>query len=209
MSRRDAVVLVGLGLLVGGVWQVGEAVYVHTRGILAQHLLRSAWDRTLAGEHRVRPWPWADSWPVARLRVPRLGIETFLLADANGRALAPGAGQRNDAGSRFLESVAVGDDLYVETADGAQRRYRIRDTRIADAAKARVPLTVDLPLLTLVTDYPFDAPGRGGPLRYVVTAEELHGRALARAPGAGNPARSAALPVSAAGGAAGAIPARP
>lgn len=198
MTRRAAMVLVALGLVVGGVWQLGEAGYIHAKALLAQHLLHSAWERTRAGETRVRPWPWADTWPVARLRVPRLGIDSIVLADASGRTLAFGPGllsgtampgqtgnsvitAHRDTQFRPLKSVQVGDDIYVETTDGREYRYRVRDTKVVESDKARMAIETNVPVLTLVTCYPFDALVPGGPLRYLVTAEGLRGPSLARA----------------------------
>jgi hypothetical protein len=59
-------------LLVLGVWQLGEGLYIQAKAQLAQILVRSAWERTLAGERQVKPWPWADTWPVARHPAPEV-----------------------------------------------------------------------------------------------------------------------------------------
>jgi sortase (surface protein transpeptidase) len=42
---------------------------------------------------------------------------------------------------------------------------------VVDSRSTRIALRSDVPRLTLVTCYPFDAIEPGGPLRYVVTAE--------------------------------------
>src|SRR5688500_11563212 len=52
-----------------GVWQLANGAYIHAKAWLAQRLIASAWARTLEGEREVKPWPWADTWPVARLKV--------------------------------------------------------------------------------------------------------------------------------------------
>jgi sortase A len=36
----------------------------------------------------VKPWPWADTWPVARIAVPRLSVQAVVLAESSGQALA-------------------------------------------------------------------------------------------------------------------------
>lgn len=211
MTRRTALTLVALGLLLGGVWQLGEAAYIHAKALLAQVLLRTAWERTRAGETRVRPWPWADTWPVSRLRVPRLDMDLIVLADSSGRTLAFGPGHlsgsaqpgtsgntvisaHRDTHFRKIKSIVADDDLYLETADGRRHRYRVRDTRIVDSGKARMVMETDVPMLTLVTCYPFDAVIPGGPLRYVVTAVEVRGPALAGAPGLPGTRASIATP---------------
>ena len=59
--------------LVVGAWELGQGAWIHARAWVAQALLKRAWVRTAAGETRVKPWPWADTWPVARIEIPRLG----------------------------------------------------------------------------------------------------------------------------------------
>jgi sortase A len=71
-------------------WQFGAAAYIHAKALLAQALLARAWDRTLAGERAVRPWPWADMHPIARLRAPAHGRDLIVLDGASGQALAFG-----------------------------------------------------------------------------------------------------------------------
>jgi sortase A len=79
-------------LLFVGVYQVAQAAYIHVKAQFAQFLLRKSWERTMAGAKAVKPWPWADTWPVARLEVPRLGVDQLVLADASGEAMAFGPG---------------------------------------------------------------------------------------------------------------------
>src|SRR5256885_14523208 len=64
--RKLALALLVLLFLVG-VWQIGKGLYIQAKAQLAQVLVRDAWARTLAGERQVKPWQWADTWPVARL----------------------------------------------------------------------------------------------------------------------------------------------
>ncbi len=178
--------LVVLLLALGG-WQAGHGAFIYAKAALAQVLLRAAWAETLAGEARARPWPWADTWPVARLRVPRLGIDQIVLAGASGRTLAfgpghvdgtpaPGApgnavlGGHRDTHFRFLERLEPGDELILDTAAGEQRRYRVAGSQVVDHRKARIGLAAAEPRLTLITCWPFDALRPGGPLRYVVEA---------------------------------------
>ena len=75
-----------------GVWQLGLGAWIHAKAMLAQSLLETAWSETLRTGKEVKPWPWADTWPVARLTVPRLGIRRIVLAGASGSSLAFGPG---------------------------------------------------------------------------------------------------------------------
>lgn len=185
---RPAVAALGLLLAGTGLWQLGAASVIHAKAWLAQVLLERAWADTLAGQARVRPWPWADIAPVARLQVPDLGIDQIVLAGANGRTLAFGpahldgtappakAGHSVLTGHRdthfaFLRNLRVGSELRLQGRDGAWRRYRAREARVIDARHAWLGSGGGRHALTLVTCYPFDALEPGGPLRYVVSAE--------------------------------------
>src|SRR5256884_6616698 len=64
--------IVFITLLVAlGAWQLGRGAWIQAKAWLAQSLIAHAWARTLSGERQAKPWPWADTWPVARLTVPR------------------------------------------------------------------------------------------------------------------------------------------
>ena len=177
-------------LLALGCWQLGEGSWIYAKARLAQGLLQRAWTRTLAGETQAKPWPWADTWPVARLTVPRLGIDQIVLEGAYGRTLAFGPGHvessrplgesgaiiltgHRDTHFAFVRRLETGDALMLETAAGRSLRYRVTDTRVVDSRLASAGIDVRSPVLTLVTCYPFDAIAPGGPLRYVVTADLL------------------------------------
>lgn len=187
IPRRVVVRALALLLLLLGGWEVGAAAYVHAKAHLAQHLLAVAWQRTRAGESAVRAWPGADTWPVARLVVPRLAVERLVLADAAPRSLAFGPGHLSGtalpgaagnsvlAGHRdthfaFLRDLVPGDDVLVEAASGPPRPFRVVAARVTHADDATVAAEHDGPRLTLVTCWPFDAVRPGTPWRYVVIA---------------------------------------
>ncbi len=175
-------------ILAFGFWQTGQAAYIHAKAALAQVLLDRAWTATLAGGARVRPWPWADTWPVARLQVPALGVDQFVLAGASGRNLAfgpghldstalPGApghsilGGHRDTHFAFLQNLAPGWDLRIQKPDGQWQSYEVIASDVIDSRKARLHQDRDTTAITLVTCFPFDAITPGGPLRYLVFAE--------------------------------------
>jgi sortase A len=81
-------------------------------------------------------------------------------------------GGHRDTSLAFLERVAVGERLVVETMDGARITYRVTGHRVVDASRPWPSPEVPERRLTLVTCYPFDAIVPGGPLRYLVFAEE-------------------------------------
>ena len=187
-ERRTLAHAFALLLLLAGSWQLGGGLYIRAKAILAQILVRDAWERTLGGEHQAKPWPWADTWPVARLSVPEQDVDLFVLAGANGRTIAFGPGHvfgtalPGDAGNsvigghrdthlRFLRDTKIGTEMRVQRADGTWRRYRVDAAAVLDQKDVWITRQDDLTLLTLVTCYPFDALRPGGPQRYVVFAE--------------------------------------
>jgi sortase A len=166
----------------------GNGLYIFAKARLAQVLLHSAWMRTQSSGTPVKPWPWADTHPVARLIAPAQDADLLVLSGASGRSLAfgpghlPGSVNPGDPGNsvivahrdthfRFLQRVAAGDALLVEGQDGARRRFLVRRTYVADFRALNIPRDTPVPTLTLVTCFPFDAVNPGGPWRYVVVAE--------------------------------------
>jgi sortase A len=175
-----------IALLVGG-WHLGQAAYITAKAELAQVLIGKAWQRTLAGERAVKPWPWADTWPVARLEVPGHDVDLFVLAGANGRTIAFGPGHvfgtsnpgeagnsaiggHRDTHLRFLKGVRVGERLAIERPDGRRIAYRVSDARVVDKSAVEVLSQDGADRLTLITCWPFDALRAGGSERYVVEA---------------------------------------
>lgn len=178
--RRLGVAAVAAGslLLTGGLWLPAKAA-------VAQLLLRHAWARSHPGP--VRPWPWARTWPVARLRVPRLGVDRIVLAGDQGAALAfapghvdgtappgtPGnvviAGHR-DTVFAFLSELRLGDAIELESSAGARQLYAVTGSEVVHERDTTVLEATFEATLTLVTCYPLDGTRPGGPLRYVVRA---------------------------------------
>ena len=187
MTRRT--LLIGAVALFAGVglWQLGQGAWIYVKARLAQRLLQRAWARTLRGEPEARPWPWADTWPVARLQVPAHGVDLIVLAGVSGRTLAFGPGHapgsavpgapgtaivagHRDTHFRFLERLKQGDEIIVEVPGLRRSRLRVQETSVVDSRTAVIRTEDRSARLVLVTCYPFDAVRPGGPLRYVVTA---------------------------------------
>jgi sortase A len=189
MRRRGArLVFVVLVALAVGFGAAGGRIYA--KAWVAQRLLHRAWMATQASGDAVKPWPWADTWPVARLSVPDRGIDLIVLADASGRSMAFGPGLvagsappgavgntilsgHRDTQFRFLQDLALGDRIRLETRDGTHYDYVVTGTLVIDARSVEIPWDTDDARLTLVTCFPFDALVPGGPLRYVVQADRV------------------------------------
>lgn len=171
-----------------GIWQCAGATYIYAKAVVAQVLLERAWNQSLITHVPAKPWPWADTTSIARLRLKRLGIDQIVLTGDSGRTLAFGPGWsessvkpgeagvsvisgHRDTHFSFLRHVEINDEIDVETSTG-HFRYRVMERRIVDSTRAMLPLSLpnDSPTLELVTCYPFDAVIPGGPLRYVIKA---------------------------------------
>ena len=186
--------LAAAALLLASLVLFGEGLFIHAKGLLAQ-VLERAFAATVASGRAVKPWSWADTWPVARIEVKRLQARTIALAGSSGQALAFGPGhveQTADAGERgialyaahrdthfrFLKDVAIGDEIAVTRRDGKTVRYRADRASIVRFDQSGLdPLTGGYDLV-LSTCWPFDAV-TPGPLRYLLHAtmiEEAAGR---------------------------------
>lgn len=186
-AQRRVRLALAIALLALGGWQFGRGAWLQAKAWLAQVLIAQAWQRTLAGDARAKPWPWADTWPVARLSVPSLGIERYVLEGADGAALAFGPGHlrgtalpgeqgnsviggHRDTHLAFLRRLAPGAQIVVETRSGGRRRYAVRYTQVLDRYDIWATRQEGPARLTLVTCFPFDALRAGGTQRYVVWA---------------------------------------
>jgi len=180
------------GALPGLLILAGALVFAHgalipAKAALAQVLLERAWTRTLAGEDAARPWPWADTWPVAVVEAPRLNARAVVLANASGEAMAfgparlmqtppPGApgvsvmAAHRDTHFRFLKDLEAGDDVLVATPNGDVLRYVVTGGEVVRHDRSGITPDVGPSRLALVTCYPFDSK-TPGPLRYVLWAE--------------------------------------
>ncbi len=172
-----------------GMWQIGSASYIHAKAILAQVLLETAWDKTVHGQQEVKPWPWADTWPISRLDVPGLGIDRIVLAGASGSSLAFGPGHlfgtslpgqqgntviagHRDTHFRFLKDIQPGELIQLQSLSGRTIEYEVSETIIAHEKQAQYLANTSDNTLTLITCYPFNAIHPGGPLRYLVIAKQ-------------------------------------
>jgi len=178
-------------LLCFGFWQLGQGAYIPAKAWLAQELMQRAWTRAGSGEIRATPWPWADTWPVARLTARSGEVDLIVLAGGSGRTLAFGPGHlsasampgergnaviagHRDTHFQFLKDIEPGELLKVESSTGLRHLYKVVSVDIVDSRKGSLLLDTQAAVLSLVTCYPFDAREAGGPLRYVVTARMLY-----------------------------------
>ena len=187
MKKRFAKRLPALLLILGAVI-FGKGIYIHAKAQLAQWLLNSAWEETLKSGKNVKPWSWADTYPVAKLTLTKGGHSYIVLEGSTGSSLAFGPGHmagtplpgepgnciiagHRDTQFKVLQDVKKGDELLVQRPDGKIFRYIVSDIIITDYKNISVLKNGSEDRLTLITCYPFDAVIPGGPLRYIVQAE--------------------------------------
>ncbi len=187
MKKR--LVLIG-SLAIAGALLFGHGAWLYAKAQLAQVLLERAWARTLHGERDVKPWRWADTWPVAKIEFPRQRHSYIVLAGASGRTMAFGPGHvdgtavpeaigncvisaHRDTQFAVLRDIEIGDQVILQTRDGRTIRYRVCQHRVVNARDTSVLEPSRGRILTLITCYPFDAIRPGGPLRYIVIASAV------------------------------------
>jgi sortase A len=181
------IVLAGLSL-------TGRALYLHAKAELAGLLIRRAWQQSLRSGEARPPWPWADTHPVARLRIPHLDYDEIVLEGAAPRTLAFGPahllsssafgepGNLILAGHRTswfqpLERISNGDTIEIEWfephhRDLRQRTYSVELIRVVDPQDTTLLAPTSEDKLTLITCYPFGSSPRS-PQRFVVRASPV------------------------------------
>jgi sortase A len=186
--RKKAIVALALALT--GIVLVGDGTYLYAKAQLAQFLLERAWQQTLDGAGPVKPWSWADTWPVAKISFPGQQKSYIVLAGASGRTMAFGPGHVDGtaapdqggncaiAGHRdtqfdVLRELSVGDTIELQTRDGIVIRYRVEQTVVLDRRDTSVLEPSSDRRLTLITCWPFDAINPGGNERYAVIASAM------------------------------------
>jgi sortase A len=181
-------------LLLAGASLSARAVYLHAKAEVAGILIRRAWQQTTQSGDPRPPWPWADTHPVARLQIPRLGYDEIVLADASPRPLAfgparvasgpdfgePGnlllAGHRT-SWFRPLRNIRAGDTITLQWFDARQRQLRQRSyivetIGIVDPQDLELLAPTPDDALTLITCYPFGSSSRS-PQRFEVRARPM------------------------------------
>lgn len=159
-----------------------HAGLLHAKAILAQWLIERSWQQS-SYPGQQKPWPWADSWPVAKLGIGHHGF--YVLAGAHGTSLAFGPGLisgtsapgqpgatviagHRDTHFSILGQVEIDDVIRLENHKG-EFEYQVEELRVVDV-RTEPGLRYEqegTSLLALVTCYPLDSV-KPGPLRLVV-----------------------------------------
>jgi sortase A len=185
--RRLLLNLASLACLALSMWLFGQSAYIFAKAQLAQLLLNRAFMQSVVTGEPVKAWRWADTWPVARIAVKRLGASAIVLQGASGEAMAFGPAHLNETariGERgtaviaahrdthfeFLKDVVRGDLISITRSDGLIFTYRVTGFAVVDWNKSGIDRNAQGFNLVLATCYPFGGMVRG-PERYLVKAE--------------------------------------
>ncbi len=183
-------VAAGLACVLGCVL-LAQGIYIHVKAIVAQVLLERAFMQSVETGSAVKPWSWADTWPVARVSVPRLGARSIVLEGSSGQALAFGPGRlpgsavagepgtavyaaHRDTHFAFLGRVEKGDAIVVTRADGREVSFEVTGIGVVSWDQSGIDVHASGRNLVLATCWPLDA-RTAGPLRYVVHAQMVDG----------------------------------
>ena len=187
ISRRGFLNLISGLMIAASLILFGQSVWIFAKAQLAQVLLERAFAQSLATGKPVKPWNWADTYPVARISIGRINAEAIVLGGASGEALAFGPALLNETarpGERgtavmaahrdthfaFLKNVQKGDLISVTRDDGLQFTYRAVNMRVVDWDHSGIDAHAMGFHLVLATCYPFDAITHGTQ-RYLVEAQ--------------------------------------
>ena len=187
LSRRGVLNTVSVLLIAASLVFFGQSIWIFAKAQLAQVLLERAFMQTILTGKPVKAWSWADTYPVARIKINRINAEAIVLQGSSGEAMAFGPALVNETsrpGTRgtsvmaahrdthfsFLKNVKIGDLIEVTRDDGLVFNYHATNMRVVDWNKSGIDAHEAGFHLVLATCFPFDAITHG-PQRYVVEAE--------------------------------------
>lgn len=183
---RSPLILLSIAVMACGFILLSQGLWIHAKAYAAQFLLERAFTQSIATGEKVKPWAWADTWPVARIEAPRLAASAIALNGASGQALAFGPGHlqntpkagetgtavyaaHRDTHFAFLKDIEKGDLIRITRTDGKTYTYRATQMSVARWDEAQIDIHAAGSQLVLATCYPFDAATQG-PLRYLAYA---------------------------------------
>lgn len=183
-TGRALLRLAAIGLACAGLALLAQGLWIPAKAQLAQLLLERAFTASVASGKPAKPWPWADTAPVAKIAAPRLGVSDIVLSGGSGEAMAFGPTEvlahgpvkvlaaHRDTHFAFIKDLRVGDLLTLQQVDGSMARYRITGFQTVRWDEFAYPAAPRRSLLALTTCYPFGATVHG-PLRRVAWAQKV------------------------------------
>jgi sortase A len=186
-SRRSIFNAISVLLVAASVMFFGNSIWILAKAQLAQVLLERAFTQSILKGKPIKAWSWADTSPVARIKIGRINAEAIVLNGSSGEAMAFGpalVSETSRPGTRgtsvmaahrdthfsFLKNVQIGDLIEVQRDDALSFTYRATRMRIVDWNKSGIDAHAAGFNLVLATCYPFDAITHG-PKRFIVEAQ--------------------------------------
>tara|TARA_R110000744_G_scaffold84774_8_gene165960 strand:+ start:3823 stop:4485 length:663 start_codon:yes stop_codon:yes gene_type:complete len=220
MAKLNKIVrkLAALTLIIVGGFLFIHASWLPTKAWLSQQLINHSWQQSMAAQKHlheqqknhaqsnlsvhnldshslqkqiaIKPWPWADTFPIAELVFKRLGKSIVVLNGGDPTTLAFSAGAvapfnqpnitkpfvvagHRDSHFAFLENVTMRDIISLTDAQGQAQLFQVESIDIVDASAGQLPLLADAASLVLITCYPFAEIGNDSDERYVITAKAM------------------------------------
>jgi len=155
-------------LLLAALTSLALGGYLLIKAHFAQYLLIKTWQQqTVAGElknnREVKPWPWADFYPVAKLSFERFNITQIVLNNDSGQALAfgPGINQikgalidrqsagvvvisaHNDTHFSILKELRLNDRVKLTLKSGRTQVFKVDNIAIMDTQTEQLILIND------------------------------------------------------------------
>lgn len=175
-------------MLLIAAWQWGQAGLIASKAYLAKWLIAQAWQQTLVTGENHLPWPWADTWPVAKITF-RNNKSFYILAGGTGNSLAFGPGHlsntalpgtqgasviggHRDTHFSLLQHSNAKDIIRIQNKAGKINSYQISERWIANSRNSMLTIDQDEDSLYLVTCYPFNSVRVGGDQRFIVKAKK-------------------------------------
>ncbi|MBV7296843.1 class GN sortase [Enterovibrio paralichthyis] len=169
IAKRIGMLLFIVGIASGGA-MIGKGIYIKTKALVAQVLIERAWDKQKMSQDKLAPWPWADTYPAAKLIFGE-NRPLWVLSGANARNLAFGPtlqmntaepGRRgnvvifghNDTHFSGLQSAKKGDIMALETRSGTNISYKVTAINVVHESDTKWIENSGEDRLTLVTCYP-------------------------------------------------------
>ncbi|MFT6587126.1 MAG: sortase A [Cognaticolwellia sp.] len=213
---KTATKLTAAALLIVGGFLCVQASWLPAKAWLSQQLIKHSWQQSISimaqqqmqekqqqirsqdntNPHSlskpiaIKPWPWADTFPIAELVFQRIDKSIVVLNGGDPTTLAFSAGAvapfnqpaaikpfvvagHRDSHFAFLEDIAIKDIVSLVDARGKMQHYQVESIDIVDATIGQFPLVADERSLVLITCYPFKGITNSADERYVITATPL------------------------------------
>jgi len=189
--------IIKTSLLISGSLLCLHAAWLPAKGWLSQQLISYSWHQTVDLKQKNKPWPWADTHPIAELSFKRLNKNIVVLNGGDTTTLAFSAGAiapfnlvkstkpfvvagHQDSHFSFLEGVIMNDIISLADKDGKSQLYQVEAIDIVDASTGELPVLANDSQLILITCYPFSSALNfandteiDSDERYVITAKLL------------------------------------